>query len=110
MSKMFYKGRQDARENYGSSGFATKRTAKQGTEEHPLSLTVQTKERKLEIETILKENELFARFDINKDAEENITALDSLLNTSKTIVFDKTPNRNDPCSCGSGKKYKKCCS
>ncbi|HGF7375899.1 TPA: SEC-C metal-binding domain-containing protein, partial [Vibrio cholerae] len=20
-----------------------------------------------------------------------------------------TPNRNDPCICGSGKKYKKCC-
>ena len=22
---------------------------------------------------------------------------------------DKTPARNDPCPCGSGKKYKKCC-
>ena len=21
----------------------------------------------------------------------------------------KTPNRNEPCSCGSGKKYKRCC-
>ena len=21
----------------------------------------------------------------------------------------KTPGRNDPCSCGSGKKYKNCC-
>ena len=28
---------------------------------------------------------------------------------SKTIVKEKTPGRNDPCSCGSGKKYKKCC-
>ena len=28
---------------------------------------------------------------------------------SKTIVKDKTPGRNDPCPCGSGKKYKKCC-
>ncbi|MDR1572978.1 MAG: SEC-C domain-containing protein [Clostridiales Family XIII bacterium] len=26
-----------------------------------------------------------------------------------TAVKDKTPGRNDPCSCGSGKKYKKCC-
>lgn len=22
---------------------------------------------------------------------------------------EKTPNRNDPCPCGSGKKYKRCC-
>ncbi len=28
---------------------------------------------------------------------------------SKTVVKDETPGRNDPCSCGSGKKYKKCC-
>jgi len=27
----------------------------------------------------------------------------------KPAVRDKTPGRNDPCSCGSGKKYKKCC-
>ncbi|MDO4481397.1 MAG: SEC-C metal-binding domain-containing protein [Bacillota bacterium] len=28
---------------------------------------------------------------------------------SKTVVKEKTPGRNDPCPCGSGKKYKKCC-
>nr|WP_315022779.1 SEC-C metal-binding domain-containing protein [uncultured Aminipila sp.] len=28
---------------------------------------------------------------------------------SKTIVKEKEPGRNDPCTCGSGKKYKKCC-
>jgi hypothetical protein len=26
-----------------------------------------------------------------------------------TVVKDKAPGRNDPCPCGSGKKYKKCC-
>ena len=25
------------------------------------------------------------------------------------IKVDKKPDRNDPCPCGSGKKYKKCC-
>ncbi len=29
--------------------------------------------------------------------------------TSKTIVKENKPGRNDLCSCGSGKKYKKCC-
>lgn len=27
----------------------------------------------------------------------------------KPVVRDAAPGRNDPCSCGSGKKYKKCC-
>lgn len=25
------------------------------------------------------------------------------------ILSKEKPNRNDPCPCGSGKKYKKCC-
>ena len=29
--------------------------------------------------------------------------------TVKPIVKGKEPGRNDPCPCGSGKKYKKCC-
>ncbi|MCL1809604.1 MAG: SEC-C metal-binding domain-containing protein [Clostridiales bacterium] len=28
---------------------------------------------------------------------------------SKIFIKEKTPERNDPCPCGSGKKYKKCC-
>lgn len=30
-------------------------------------------------------------------------------NQSKTIVKDKKIGRNEPCPCGSGKKYKQCC-
>jgi uncharacterized protein len=25
------------------------------------------------------------------------------------VIKEATPGRNDACSCGSGKKYKKCC-
>ena len=28
---------------------------------------------------------------------------------SRTVIKEKVPGRNDPCPCGSGKKYKKCC-
>lgn len=28
---------------------------------------------------------------------------------TKTVHAEKKPGRNDPCLCGSGKKYKKCC-
>jgi uncharacterized protein YecA (UPF0149 family) len=30
-------------------------------------------------------------------------------NRSKTVVNESKVGRNDPCPCGSGKKYKKCC-
>lgn len=30
-------------------------------------------------------------------------------NKTKTIIKDKKVGRNDPCPCGSGKKYKQCC-
>ncbi len=29
--------------------------------------------------------------------------------SSKTVVNEEKIGRNDPCTCGSGKKYKKCC-
>lgn len=31
------------------------------------------------------------------------------MKTGQQIVKDKLPGRNDPCPCGSGKKYKHCC-
>ncbi|MDX2319868.1 MAG: SEC-C metal-binding domain-containing protein [Moritella sp.] len=109
MSKMFFKGRIDARLNHVKAGYNTKRDIKLGSEESPLNLVVQTTERQTELEVILADNKLVANFEVNADKEENIRDLDGVLNKPKTTVFEKTPNRNDPCSCGSGKKYKKCC-
>ena len=34
---------------------------------------------------------------------------DGTLSTNRTVVKGKKVGRNDPCPCGSGKKYKKCC-
>ncbi|OMH31725.1 PBPRA1643 family SWIM/SEC-C metal-binding motif protein [Motiliproteus sp. MSK22-1] len=109
MSKFFFKGRIEKREDYEGKGFNTKRAEKLGTEKFPLSLTVVTEARKTEIEAILEENSLYGDIAVNEEAEENIVELEVVLNKPKTMVLEKTPNRNDPCSCGSGKKYKKCC-
>ena len=38
----------------------------------------------------------------------NIRIDDTSLST-EPIRVEKTVGRNDPCPCGSGKKYKKCC-
>ena len=60
---------------------------------------------------ISKELKLFADIEIVDPSvgEESIDALTTLLNAAKTVVADKKPARNEPCLCGSGKKYKKCC-
>ncbi|WP_416305100.1 PBPRA1643 family SWIM/SEC-C metal-binding motif protein [Neptunicella sp. SCSIO 80796] len=110
MSKFFFKGRIDAREQYQRFGYKPKRNIKPGTEESPLNLTVNNEERKTAVEVLLKEHGLCANIQINSDAEEDLHELDVMLRRPKTTTFDKTPKRNDPCHCGSGKKYKKCCS
>ncbi|WP_297481815.1 PBPRA1643 family SWIM/SEC-C metal-binding motif protein [uncultured Photobacterium sp.] len=109
MSKFFYKGRIEKKPKHTSFGYNTKRETKLGTETNPLTLIVNTEERQQELEVQLAEQQLFATFTINADVEEDIAEFTATLNKPTTTVFDKTPNRNDPCSCGSGKKYKKCC-
>ena len=37
------------------------------------------------------------------------TAGDGTMSTNRTVVKKNKVGRNDPCPCGSGKKYKKCC-
>ena len=43
--------------------------------------------------------------------EEHKKAIENLYGLLKTKPYTrlKTPSRNDPCTCGSGKKYKNCC-
>lgn len=109
MHDLYYKGRIHTRENHVTTGYNTKRSAKLGTKKHPLSLTVTNNERKTEIEAIVADNDLFANISLDSAAEENINELNAFLNKVTTTRFASTPKRNDPCSCNSGKKYKKCC-
>jgi len=109
MHDLYYKGRIHTRVNHVKTGYTSKRTVKLGTVKHPLTLVVTSDERKLEVETLVSENGLFADITVDNAIDENINELNAILNKPTTTTFDKTPNRNDPCSCGSGKKFKKCC-
>lgn len=109
MSKLFFKGRIDKREDYGNYDYTAKRTIRYGTEQAPLALTVTSEKRKLEVDAILEEHSIVATITIDEEGEENINELKVFLDKPKTIVLEKTPNRNDLCPCASGKKYKKCC-
>ena len=60
---------------------------------------------------MLAEAQLYAvvELDGSEDATESIAELTVLLNKKAAVKVDKLPARNEPCNCGSGKKYKKCC-
>ncbi len=89
--------------------FDGKKTAKLGTEKNPAVVNVQTEERVKELESVFEENGWKYTIELEPDKPEDITDLEVLLNPLKTRAAEKKVGRNEPCPCGSGKKYKKCC-
>jgi SWIM/SEC-C metal-binding protein len=83
--------------------------AKLGTEKNPAVINVQTEERVKELESVFEENGWKYTIESEPDKTEDITDLEILLNPLKTKIAEKNVGRNEPCPCGSGKKYKKCC-
>ncbi len=86
---------------------------------------------KLELDDIAEDSKINAEFDFEKLlwnmhevkadwlfnlnewnnvlTEEKRTEIRKEHNRSKQVINDNKIGRNDPCPCGSGKKYKKCC-
>ena len=56
---------------------------------------------------VVKREEDLEREEVAKDAKESHGGDGSV--AAKTVVNKDKVGRNDPCPCGSGKKYKKCC-
>lgn len=112
MSKFFFKGRQDARQSHVQYNYQTKAKHKIGSKKYPLTLVVTSEARKQEIEALVAGAQLYADISIDSsaDAVEAIAELTALLNKESAVTRENTPTPNEPCSCGSGKKYKKCCS
>lgn len=109
MHDLYYKGRIHTRVNHVKTGYNTKRIVKLGTEKNPLTLVVNSEEKKAQTAVLVAENDLFANISVDSTVDEDLNELEVILNKPSTTTFEKTPNRNDPCLCGSGKKYKKCC-
>jgi SWIM/SEC-C metal-binding protein len=89
--------------------FDGKKTAKLGTKTNPAVVNVQTEERAKELEAIFDKNGWEYSIALEPDKPEDINALEILLNPPATKIAEKKVGRNEPCPCGSGKKYKKCC-
>ena len=89
--------------------FNGKKIAKLGTEKKPAVVNVQTEERLKEVTSIFEKNSWKYTIGLEPDKPEDITDLEILLNPPKPKIAEKKVGRNEPCPCGSGKKYKKCC-
>lgn len=109
--KFFFQGRQNSRQDHAGGVYKTKAGSNLGSEKYPLELVVTSEARQQEVQTLVDDAQLYAQISVDrsKDAQESIAELTALLNKSDTVKLDKTPARNEPCSCGSGKKFKKCC-
>jgi SWIM/SEC-C metal-binding protein len=88
---------------------ALKKPAKLGTEKNPALVHVRTEERFKEITARFKEKGWKYKIELEPDKPEDISDLERLLNPIKPRRVEQKLGRNEPCSCGSGKKYKNCC-
>ena len=82
---------------------------KLGSEKRPVVVRVQTEERASEIASICHEHGWHYIIGFEPDKAEDISDVERLLNPPEPVKAVVGPGRNDPCPCGSGKKYKKCC-
>lgn len=89
--------------------FDGKKTTKLGTEKNPAVVNVKTEKRMKEVAKIFEKNGWKYTIELNPDKPEDIAGLEILLNWPKPTEAEKKTGRNEPCSCGSGNKYKKCC-
>lgn len=102
------------RQQYGTQGagqFERNKEAdlyKLGSEKRPAILTVKDEKRKTALLDICKESGWHCDIEIDADAEEDIADLEELQNPPAPAKTTKVAGRNDPCTCGSGKKYKHC--
>jgi SWIM/SEC-C metal-binding protein len=89
--------------------FDGKKTAKLGTEKNPAVVHVQTEQRFKEVQSIFEEHGWHYTIELERDKPEDIAELNRLLNPPKPMITEQKIGRNEPCPCGSGKKYKHCC-
>jgi SWIM/SEC-C metal-binding protein len=82
--------------------------AKLGSDKNPLILRLVDESKASEIAAVCDENGWTYIIGIEPDKSEDLSDLERKLTPPVRHVEAKV-GRNEPCPCGSGKKYKKCC-
>jgi SWIM/SEC-C metal-binding protein len=82
---------------------------KLGSSSNPAVVRMQTHRRAEEILSICNRHDWEVIIGVEPDKPENIADVELLLNRPTPLRKPVKVGRNDPCPCGSGLKYKKCC-
>jgi len=82
--------------------------AKLGSEKKPIIVRVHTDERARYVAETCAAHGWHYIIGFETDKPEDISDLERALNPPQLLTSKKI-GRNEPCPCGSGKKYKKCC-
>ena len=109
MAKIFQKGPAMKQAEQRKTNFKLKKTLRLGTRKAPAQISVQTQEREQELAAVFAKNGWVCVIEVDPEQDENIRDLESLQDKKTRAVSTKKASRNDPCPCGSGRKYKKCC-
>jgi SWIM/SEC-C metal-binding protein len=80
-----------------------------GTSKKPAVVRVRTQARAEEILAICNREGWQVIVGLEPDQDEDISDVERLLHPRAPAKAATAPGRNDPCPCGSGRKYKKCC-
>ena len=83
--------------------------ARVGTKNRPSILRVQTEKRLAEVADICQREGIHFIIGVEPNEPEDISDLDRALNPPEPILAAPKVGRNEPCPCGSGAKFKKCC-
>ena len=94
---------------FDNKAFGTKKTARMGSRRAPLRLFVNSEEKQAEVAALCTEHGWACDIDLSPGNEEDIKELTFLLDKKVIATTSRLAGRNDPCPCGSGKKYKQCC-
>ena len=81
---------------------------KLGSEKKPIIVRVHSDEMARYVAEKCAEHGWHYIIGFETDKPEDISDLERMVNPPKPLTSSKV-GRNDPCPCGSGKKYKKCC-
>ena len=79
------------------------------SEKQPAMARVKSQKRAEEILSICNRRGWKVIVGIEPDKAEDISDVERLLNPPEAAKAQVKTGRNEPCPCGSGKKYKRCC-
>jgi SWIM/SEC-C metal-binding protein len=80
-----------------------------GTRTRPAIVHVQTEERAQRVFEFCQENGIAVLVEVQPDKPEDIADVERAVLARQAARPAPKVGRNEPCPCGSGKKFKKCC-